>query len=234
MDLREYLTGEAERRSRLAGYGRTVGLLESAYLTAQDADDLRATNGGDLRLNRRIARSALSAFSQKFGLSEASDAATWGAVEGVGFGDVSNLAAWVGVLEFLDALDGGAELREEREELLLSHAHDFLARHESAASSQYRWLVEFHEASTTSTYSTRLSYPGSVTDVRINYTAPAAQWLDEAWTVSISELLRSAVLAWGDADGGEPAITPGTVEGSLLGFNELQSVRGVPTVQRAA
>lgn len=137
MNLNEYLAEEAKRHARLARYGRTVGLLESAYLTKSDVAELRATDGADAQVNRRIANSALAAFIAKFGLRKISFDATRAVIADVDLRDIEKLAAWIGTLEFLDAMGGGSTTSQGRQELLLAHAEDFVARHHTAAAANW-------------------------------------------------------------------------------------------------
>lgn len=137
MNLNEYLAEEAKRHARLARYGHTVGLLESAFLTTSDVAELRATDGADAKVNRRIADNALAAFIAKFGLRKISFDATRAVIADVDLRDIEKLAAWIGTLEFLDAMGGGSTTSQGRQELLLAHAEDFVARHHTAAAANW-------------------------------------------------------------------------------------------------
>jgi len=222
---------EEEARRRELGLDKTISMLDSWYL-GDGASDLQRTDGCDRSVNTRIAQQATERYVGKFGLPAAAVSVVWQIVLESNLSDVSILAAWIGVLEFLDALDGAAETAEDRQELLIAHAQDFLARHESAATSQ--WTVNSFSVPSSQ------GSIGSTMEIRVEVTGLLIQSANDALTRLLAPGSgRGASLAfrqfsWGEPSGIEPAVAPSSVERSFPELDELQPRGGVSGAPRAA
>ena len=133
MNLEQY---EIEEAARLVDYRAKYPehadmlrpLSECAWLSVNNLSALRSSRGCDLNVNRKVIEMETRRFAKKYGITNAWTRRTVRTVREADLSDMANVAAWIGVLEFLDAIDCVTEDLAERGEILAVHAEDYVSR----------------------------------------------------------------------------------------------------------